>query len=130
MPALRRLHFPVDGKADDQKRGRDAAGQTVLAALSLYAGALTIESGFDLRSRCLLWPTTASEWELLEKPGTPPKILSFSPGEALDVLKEAIKIAEHAGLEWKKEPIKLKPSSELVALLKRSQEIATATVEE
>lgn len=132
LPALRRLHFPVSAmdNGNEQKRTIDTAGQTVLAALTLYVAALTIESGFDLRSRCLLWPTTSSEWELLDKPGTPPKKLVFSSDEALQVLKEAVHSAEKAGLIWKKQPVELKPSAELVALLKKSQEIAAATVEE
>ena len=54
LPALRRLRFPVDGKTTV---ARDNAGRTVLAALALTAAALAAESGFDLRSRCLLWPT-------------------------------------------------------------------------
>jgi CRISPR-associated protein Csb1 len=126
LPALRRLHFPVNKDGTLVRTADvDAAGQTVLAALALYAAALANETGFDLRSRCLLWPEAASEWELLEKPGAPTK-LTITAADALAVLKEAVAAAESLGLIWRKEPLKLKPSQSLVALVKKSQELAAA----
>jgi CRISPR-associated protein Csb1 len=122
LPALRKLRFPVDGKTTPE---RDAAARTVLAALALVAAALAAESGFDLRSRCLLWPTQVMEWELLETPGAPPTKVKLPAKEAIALLKEAVAAAEKAGLKWQKKPVKLTPSPALVALLKRSQEIAT-----
>jgi len=127
LPALRKLRFPVDGKTTPQ---RDAAARTVLAALALTAAALAAESGFDLRSRCLLWPEQMMKWELLDKPGQPPVEFTLSAEAAIKLLGEAVAAAEKLGLVWQSEPVKLTPSSNLVALLKRSQDIAAKTPSE
>lgn len=124
LPALRKLRFPVDGKTTLE---RDAAARTVLAALALTAAALAAESGFDLRSRCLLWPTDVMKWELLETPGKPPTEFTVTAKDAINLLGEAVAEAEKLGLVWQKEPVKLTPSPNLVALLKRSQDIAAKT---
>lgn len=124
LPALRKLRFPVDGKTTPE---RDAAARTVLAALALTAATLAAESGFDLRSRCLLWPTNVMKWELLETPGKPPTEITFTAKEAIKLLEEAVAAAEKLGLVWQKDPVKLTPSPSLVALLKRSQDIAAKT---
>jgi len=124
LPALRKLRFPVDGKTTPE---RDAAARTVLAALALTATALAAESGFDLRSRCLLWPTDVMKWELLEKPGKTPTEFTFSVEDAIKLLGEAVAAAEKLGLTWQKDPVRLIPSPNLVALLKRSQDIAAKT---
>jgi CRISPR-associated protein Csb1 len=124
LPALRKLRFPVDGKTTPE---RDAAARTVLAALALTAAALAAESGFDLRSRCLLWPTDVMKWELLETPGKPPVEFTVTAKDAIKFLGEAVAEAEKLGLVWQKEPVKLTPSPNLVALLKRSQDIAAKT---
>jgi len=113
LPALRKLRFPVDGKTTPE---RDAAARTVLAALALTAAALAAESGFDLRSRCLLWPT-----------GKAPAEITLTAKDAIKLLGEAVAAAEKLGLVWQKEPVKLTPSPNLVALLKRSQDIAAKT---
>lgn len=124
LPALRKLRFPVDGKATPE---RDAAARTVLAALALTAATLAAESGFDLRSRCLLWPEDVMKWELLEKPGQKPVEVSLTSEQAIKLLSDAVAAAEKQGLVWQKEPVKLTPSPNLVALLKKSQEIAAKT---
>jgi CRISPR-associated protein Csb1 len=122
LPALRRLHFPLaDGT---RSREIDAVGQTVLAGLALAAAALASETGFDLRSRCLLWPAGALVWELLDKPGAAPEKFTIDSENAIKVLGDAIDAAEALGLKWRKEPLKLTPSPQLVALLRRSQELA------
>lgn len=124
LPALRKLRFPVDGKTTPE---RDAAARTVLAALALTAATLAAESGFDLRSRCLLWPTDVMKWELLEKPGQKPTEITMPAEDAVKLLNEAVAAAEKLGLVWQKEPVKLIPAPNLVALLKRSQDIAAKT---
>lgn len=126
LPALRRLRFPVDGKITVE---RDNAGRTVLVALALTAAALAAESGFDLRSRCLLWPTGPLTWELLSSPGKPTEKLTITSEDAIKLLNEAVAAAEKEGLKWHSEPIPLKPAPNLIALLKRSQEIAASTPE-
>lgn len=124
IPALRKLRFPVDGKTTQE---RDDAARTVLAALALTAAALAAENGFDLRSRCLLWPTDAMKWELLETPGKAPSEFTLTAKAAIQLLGEAVLAAEKVGLSWEKNPVKLTPSPNLVALLKRSQDIAAKT---
>ena len=118
LPALRKLRFPVDGETTPE---RDAAARTVLAALALTAATLAAESGFDLRSRCLLWPTEVMEWELLEMPGKPPAAVRLTAAEAVELLRESVASAEKLGLFWQSEPVKLTPSPNLVALLERSR---------
>lgn len=124
LPTLRKLRFPVDGKTT---QARDEAARTVLGALALTAATLAAESGFDLRSRCLLWPTDAMKWELLEKPGQKPQEFTLTAEEAIKLLVEAVDAAEKQSLIWQKEPVKLTPSPNLIALLKRSQDIAAKT---
>ena len=121
LPALRRLRFPVNGKTTV---ARDHAGRTVLAALALTSVALAAESGLDLRSRCLLWPEGPMTWELLETPGASPAKITISSATAIKLLKEAVEVAKTEGLEWFGGTIELKPAPNLVALLKRSQDIA------
>ena len=124
LPALRKLRFPVDGKTTLE---RDVAARTVLTTLALTAAALAAESGFDLRSRCLLWPEGTMQWELLEKPGQKPAEFTLTAEAAIQLLGEAVDAAEKEGLAWQKEPVRLTPSPNLVALLKRSQDIAAKT---
>lgn len=124
LPALRRLRFPVQGGQPDPKA--DAAGRTVLAALGLCAATLAAEKGFDLRSRCLLWPEAPMAWEVLDLPGSEPKKVSLDGAGAIRLLQEAVAAAKEAGLSWREEPLRLTPSSELVALVRKSQELAAA----
>ncbi|RBP38120.1 CRISPR-associated Csx4 family protein [Roseimicrobium gellanilyticum] len=126
LPALRRLRFPVDGKVTAE---RDTAARTVLVALALTSAALAAESGFDLRSRCLLWPTGPLTWELLKTPGQEPEKHVITSEVAIALLNEAVGQAEKLGLKWHGDPITLKPAPNLIALLKRSQEIAASTTE-
>ncbi|MCP9455415.1 MAG: type I-U CRISPR-associated RAMP protein Csb1/Cas7u [Nitrospira sp.] len=116
---LRRLRFPLNGEANTEV---DVAARTVLTALGLCAATLAFESGMGLRSRCLLWPEGAMEWELLEQPGEPAKRYRLTSQEAVDVLKQAVGIAKQKGLPWRKDPLPpLKPSPELLELVRRSQ---------
>ncbi|MFA6108297.1 MAG: type I-U CRISPR-associated RAMP protein Csb1/Cas7u [Candidatus Latescibacterota bacterium] len=123
LPALRRLRFPLNGEVDCKVDCKvDQAGQTVLAALALCAVALTAEKGFDLRSRCLLWPAGPMEWELLDRPGQSPSRYAFAAGDALSALEQAVIAAEKVGLRWSTTSLKLTPAPQLVELVRRSQE--------
>ncbi len=124
LPALRRLRFPVKGKTTPET---DNAARTVLAALALTAAALAAETGFDLRSRCLLWPEGRLVWKLLQTPGEKLEEFTITPEAAISLLRDAVVAAEKAGLKWRGETITLTPAPHLVALLKRSQEIAAGT---
>jgi CRISPR-associated protein Csb1 len=124
LPALRRLSFPLKGKSD-----ADLAARTVLAALGLCGAVLSVDLGCDLRSRCLLIPDTAhpSSWEIVGADG---KLTSFTlTGEqACELLKEAVKAAAAVGLTWtakdKENGLTLQPSPGLLALVKKSRELA------
>jgi len=127
LPALRRLRFPVNGAVSTDV---DVAGRTVLAALALCAAALAAEKGFDLRSRCLLWPTEPMGWELLGRPGETPDRLKLEADTAIGILREAVSAAESKGLSWRKEPLVLKPAPQLMQLVQRSQTLAAAGKDE
>jgi len=119
--ALRRLRFPIDGKANTKA---DAAGQAVLAALGLCASTLAFESGMGLRSRCLLWPDGPMEWELLAKPGAAPEKFTLEGDSATKLLSDAVNAAGSVGLKWQTDPLTLQPSKELLKLVRLSQEQA------
>ena len=119
---LRRLFFRPDGGKGDASA--DVAGRAVLAALALCAATLAFESGMGLRSRCLLWPDAPMHWELLATPGKPPEIFALDSAAAKKLLADAVSAAEQAGLAWQKERIILKPSAELIKLVRLSQEQA------
>jgi CRISPR-associated protein Csb1 len=121
LGALRKLRFPLDGKDDPQVND---AGRAVLATLGLCAGVLASEMNTSLRSRCHLWPVEQREWELIEKPGQPPRKFRMSGDQALSLLNNAIATAKQAGLSWMEEKLILKPSPELIELVRQSQEVA------
>jgi len=115
---LRRLRFPVDGQENAEA---DVTARTVLAALGLCAATLAFESGMGLRSRCLLWPDGPMEWELLARPGETPQKFSLTGDEAVALLNDAIESAEKISLPWESEPVVLKPSAQLLKLVRLSQ---------
>jgi CRISPR-associated protein Csb1 len=115
---LRRLRFPIDGKPSVEAY---SAARTVLAALGLCAATLAFESGIGLRSRCLLWPDGPMEWELLARPGEAPQKFSLAGDEAIALLNAAIDAAGKTGLPWESAPIALKPSAQLLKLVRLSQ---------
>lgn len=122
LPQLRRLRFPIGG---ENNAVRDQAARTTLAALALTGLTLSIERGCDLRSRCLLFPEALLQFELLETPGQP-EAFSLKSDEAIDLLNKAVEESKAAGLPWETNPIVLKPSDELLALVRKSQELAAA----
>lgn len=128
LAAIRRLRFPLPGKADvDKKVDNDA--KTVLAALGLLAAVLSREEGADLRSRCQLVPTQAFIWELLDKPGEDPLAFELDAETAVTIFNHAVQIAREA-LPWEG-TISVTPHPELLKLVKRSQELeARDTIEE
>lgn len=118
LTCLRRLRFPVNGTPDP---ACDEAARVVLAALGLCAATLAFESGMGLRSRCLLWPKMEMVWELLDRPGAEPKRFSLTGEQAIELLKETIASAKAAKVPWQEEPISLKPSPDLLKLVRLSQ---------
>ncbi len=125
FPALRRLKFPIDNIPDGKtQEDVNVAARTVLAALGLCAAALAAESGLDLRSRCLLWPTESLSWELLGKPGTKKDGITLEKEDAIRLLNESITAAKAVGLIWAEAPLRLIPSDDLVKLVVKSQQLA------
>ncbi len=126
LPQLRRLRFPLNGTFDQDTKKQadiDNAARTVLAALALVGLTLSLERGCDLRSRCLLFPEGPLSFELLETPGKPTPI-SLDSTQAVTLYNDAVKIATGLKLPWETQPIVLAPSPELLALVKKSQELA------
>jgi len=129
LPALRRLRFPLP--SDNRSKPEvDHAARTALAALALCAAALTREQGYDLRSRCQLVPTGHIEWELVGRPGEQPRRFELSGAASTTLFQAALEAALAASLPWQKEELILKPSSDLVDLVQKSQELAALSVEE
>ncbi len=119
--ALRRLRFPVNG---EQTAQRNLAAQTALAALGLCAATLAAESGLALPSRDLLWPAEALGWQFLTRPGQDGGPLKLTSDAAIALLKEAIDAATKLDLPWRTDPLKLRPSDDLVKLVVKCQNLA------
>jgi CRISPR-associated protein Csb1 len=129
LPALRRLRFPLNGSVLSDPTVDDAA-RTALIALALCAATLSRAQGCDLRSRCFLLPTTPFEWQLIGEPGVDPQPLALNADQAISLLDEAVKAAKAAGLPWHDDEMALQPSPQLLELVRRSQELTAAPVEE
>jgi CRISPR-associated protein Csb1 len=121
LPALRRLRFPgVSGSCSGE---RDLAARTCLAALAIAGAVLSIDQGCDLRSRCLLVPEPGQgNWEIVKSDGTV-EAFSLSVGDAKALFLTARDAAKQAGLPWQENPLVLKPSAGLAALVKKSREL-------
>jgi CRISPR-associated protein Csb1 len=126
LPALRRLRFPLTGDTTSRPEVDDAA-RTALVALALCGATLAHEAGADLRSRCLLVPTTGFAWELLGSPGALPVAYKLTSDEAVALLKDAVAAATAVGLPWRRDPVDLQPSTQLLDLVRRSQILAESS---
>jgi CRISPR-associated protein Csb1 len=116
LPAIRRLGFPIENTE------RSLAAQTVLAAIALHAAALNVERGWHLRSRCdlTLEEGQTLEWEVISGPAT--EKFQISADDTRKLLLDSIAAAKNTGLAWRDDPIRLKPSKALAALVVKSQE--------
>lgn len=123
LAVLRRLRFPLNDAADSTHK-TNLAARTALAALGLAAGSLA-RVDTDLRSRCQLFAEQKPIWELLDRPGETHQEYELGPDDALNLLQAAIVEAKTIGLPWEGE-IELTPASDLVELVRRSQELASA----
>ena len=124
---LRRLRFPVDAdgrKLDgDTRKTAEVAARTAIAALGLAAATLAFEEGFDLRSRCVLAPLDDIRFELLRR-GDDAVEFTLDRDGALALLSQAKDAAVAAGLAWESDEILLQPTERLVALIRRSRDVA------
>jgi CRISPR-associated protein Csb1 len=123
LTALRRLRFPLEGKSPAEQATADQAARTALAALGLCAATLAREEGSDLRSRCQLVPTGSFVWKLLREPGKETQF-ELSAIDAVKLFNDSVAEVVNAGLPWETRVIELKPSDDLLALVRRSHEIA------
>lgn len=130
LPALRRLRFPVkvDGSAlpAESRIAAETAARTALAALALAAIALQRRQGYDLRSRSLLVPESATPlvFEFIPSEGGEPTTYSVSTQEVLDLFKAASAAAAELGFGWQRGPLTLKPMPKLVSLIRESRKLA------
>ncbi|PPK72817.1 CRISPR-associated Csx4 family protein [Methylobacter tundripaludum] len=125
LPALRRLHFPVNGEVSAQI---NTAARTVLAALGLAAIVHQLENGYDLRSRCLLIPEGKFNFELVDNYGES-KTFSLSASEADALFTAAVTKASGLGLSWNEEKIQLQPTPDLFELVRMSRDTTALTEE-
>ena|GEM_PF-6922279 len=69
----------------------DVAERTYLAALAVLGATLAVETGYDLRSRCLLRAVATARWTLLRRPGEP------DPTFAIRLYKDRSRLSPCAG---------------------------------
>lgn len=123
LPALRRLHFPLNGEVSAQV---DTAARTVLAALGLAAIVHQLENGYDLRSRCLLIAEGRFDFELLDNYGES-KTFSLNSNEADALFAAAVTKAFDLELSWNAEKIQLQPTPDLFELVRMSRNTTALT---
>jgi len=128
LPALRRLRFPIN--EGGQRAEVDLAARAVLAAQALFAASLVREQGADLRSRCLLHATGPVVWELLDGPGNETRKFDFPAAQARSVYQQAVNEARSAGLPWLEQELVLRPSRQLLGLVRQSQLLASEVTAE
>lgn len=128
LPALRRLRFPKDlageSVAPERRAEVELRARAALAALGLAAVSLQRAQGYDLRSRCVLVPEDRLAFELVERDGTVKGSYGLEPEDAVELVKKSLEAAQPVGMRWSREVIDLKPAPKLVALLRKSREVA------
>ncbi len=126
--ALRKFRFPVDHTGTplpaDNRPAAETAARSALAAMGVAGLLLAYEGDYDLRSRCVLRPTSPLTFELMRRGMKESEVLSVDRESALALLNDAVRAASAAGIAWHDEEISLTPSERLVTLIKRSRELA------
>jgi CRISPR-associated protein Csb1 len=122
LAALRRLHFPVNGRLSGEV---DAHAQATLAALALAATLAQDRAGYFLRSRCDLVPQADEPggFEIVRADGTsePLQVGFEEASKAVTALSAKTK---DLGLAWRAADLRLAPLAKLVELVKKSREKA------
>ena len=59
--------------------------------------------------------------------GADPETIELTADDAVELLKDAVAKAVKVGLPWRVEPLKLKPASKLVQLVRKSQDLAVSS---
>jgi CRISPR-associated protein Csb1 len=101
----------------------DRTGRALLAALGLLALAEQDARGYALRSRCDLVCDGRSPLELVHADGTVAAV-EINRSTAHRLYTDAYVAAREAGLMFAREPIRLVPQYKLVAIVKKSQQLA------
>jgi CRISPR-associated protein Csb1 len=127
LAALRRLRCvtTLDGKPLVDRHKATSAAHTTLAALGIAAIVAARAAGYDLRSRCLLVPDGPLMIEAVRGDGSTTEF-TVSLDDAARLLREASQAAAAAGLEWQREPLRLRPAPKLSALVRESRAKAAA----
>lgn len=128
LPALRRLRFPKDvaGEpvAPERRHEVELRARGALAALALTGISLQRREGYDLRSRCAFVPEGPLTFELLDRDGRVAGTYVLDVDDAIALVEAAIEAARKVGMAWPNDPIDLAPAPKLVALLRKSREVA------
>jgi CRISPR-associated protein Csb1 len=128
LPALRRLRFPKtvaeEPVAPERRSEIELRARAAVAALGLAAVSLQRTQGYDLRSRCAFVPEGALSFELLGRDGGVKGHYTLEPEDAIKLVQEASEAARNVGMGWPTQAVDLKPAPKLVALLRRSREVA------
>lgn len=119
LPGIRKLRFPDDTGV--RRPERDLAAQTYLAALALCAVVLQHQAGYDLRSRCVLHPVERRVELVPNSPG-PAEGISLPGQRVFELYHEAVEELSKAGFRWDPRVVSLRPSEELLDLMRRNQE--------
>jgi len=118
LSALRRLRFPLKPGAKNDEKLNDA-GRVVIAALGVYALAVSYAEGFWLRSRCELSAAAPAELEFVKADGAVDTIPMPKAAEAAALLEEAVSAAAKLGLVWRKEALVAKPNEAFAQLIRQ-----------
>ncbi|HTV90956.1 MAG TPA: type I-U CRISPR-associated RAMP protein Csb1/Cas7u [Stellaceae bacterium] len=116
---LRRLGFDGGERGDERNR----AGRALLAALGLVALTEQDARGYALRSRCDLVCDGRAPLELVHADGGIDPV-EIDVATARRLYGNAYAAARDAGFALSREPIRLAPQDKLVAIVKRSRELA------
>ena len=119
LPGLRRLRFPAK-PGEKSSLESDIAARTYLAALGLLGATLAVESGYDLRSRCLLYAKNAVEWHLLGKPGDADTPYSLDKAGAVKLYADALATVTKAKLPIHLDEITLTPTPKFLHVVTES----------
>src|SRR5690606_32066968 len=118
----------VGGEVLEGTRRTEAelAARTALAALALAAVALQRARGYDLRSRALLVPESASPLSLEFVPSDGGETIryAFDADAACRLVADAHEQAAGLDFGWTRQPLVLKPMPKLVELIRVSRTLA------
>jgi len=119
LSAARRLHFEVE--SGDYNEDHDHACRTAVVALALYGLLAQMESGYDLRSGCNLFPVQEPKMEIIGRTLDEVEYFSLSAADACNALKTALSRCEELGFKWRKETIYAQADERLITLVERSR---------